>query len=371
MLGVIIGIFSVITLVSMGEGLKAYMYDQIAAMGTGPNYMEIHAGKKGGMGFFGAEITYQDAKAIEQAKSVISVDPRIVRPAKFSYGKNEFNAPMVMGVTPAMNEMFNWEVAEGKYFTDVDVDGHKRVVLLGKNIVEELFGSFSAVGERVRLDGKPFLVIGVMSEFGASFGISYDDFAILPVTTAGDIFDTHKMMEIGVLAESEEKLPQAIAEVSEILIDRHGEEDFRIDAIGESLAVMDNVMNVLTSIVAGIAAISLLVGGIGIANIMLVAVTERTREIGVRKAVGAKNHDIMMQFLAESIVISFSGGIIGILSGVGLSLLIMLGIGFPPRVSLWAIITAASVSIIVGIASGVYPAMRAGRLDPVEALRYE
>ena len=372
MLGVIIGIFSVITLVTIGEGLKGYVYDQINSMGMGANYLEIHAGKKAGMMMFGGKITYQDAKAIEaRAKHVVSVDPRIVRPGKFYYGKNSFSSPMVMGVTPNMVDMFNWNVAHGKFITDVDVDMRKRVCVLGKTAAEKLFGGFSPLSERVRMDGKSLTVIGVMDEFGSLMGISYDDFVIVPVTSAADLFGMTKLIEIGVLARSEEETPAAVEEIKEILIKRHGQEDFRIDIATESMAMLDTVMNALTGIVSGIAAISLLVGGIGIMNIMLVAVTERTREIGVRKAVGAKEKDIVMQFLAESVIISFLGGVIGILAAVGFSSLIMKAIGFPFRLSYTAVILATSVSLIVGVLSGVYPARRAGRLDPVEALRYE
>ena len=146
MLGIIIGIFSVITLVSMGEGLKAFMYDQIASMGTGPNYLEIHAGKKGGMAFFGGKITYQDAKAIEnKAKFVSAVDPRVMRPAKFTYGNKSFSVPMVMGVTHNMPETFNWDASEGKFISDIDVESSRKVCVLGKKIVKELFGSFSPI----------------------------------------------------------------------------------------------------------------------------------------------------------------------------------------------------------------------------------
>jgi len=294
-----------------------------------------------------------------------------MRPGKLTFGKNKYSCPAVMGMSVAMLDQINWEVAQGRFVNDVDMDMHRRVVVLGRTVSKKLFGSFSPIGERIKLDGTNLTVIGVMSEFGSMMGITYDDFVVIPTTTAEDVFDISKLMEIGILASSDDTVSLAVAEVREILMERHGKDDFRIDIATDSLAMMDTILNALTGIVSGIAAISLLVGGIGIANIMLVAVTERTREIGVRKAIGATEKDIVMQFLAEAVIISLFGGVIGILSGAGLSALIMFAIGFPFKLSYGAIIIATSVSVFVGVVSGVYPARRAGRMDPVEALRYE
>jgi len=372
MLGVIIGVFSVITLISLGEGLKAYMRRQIDSYGTGPNYMELHAGTKGGGYFIGGDLTYEDAKAIEQeARFVAEVDPRVMRSGEFTYGNKKFKTSFIMGASPHVQSMMNWAVGEGKFFSELDVETRRRVVIIGKNIEKRLFGNFSAVGERIKLDGQNMQVIGVFAEKGVFMGFDYDGMALLPVTAASDIFEVKKMVEIGVNAKSEKVVPEAVAEVKRILIKRHGQEDFRLDTMEESMSMVNTIMNGLTAIVAGIAAISLLVGGIGIANIMLVAVTERTQEIGIRKAVGARERDIVLQFLAEAMVISFLGGAIGIVLGAAVALLIMYVIGFPLIISTWAVILASTVSILVGVVSGVYPAMRAGRLDPVEALRYE
>jgi putative ABC transport system permease protein len=248
---------------------------------------------------------------------------------------------------------------------------HRKVVILGKKPVRKLFGDFSPLGEKVRLDGSNFVVIGVLEEKGSIFGFDMDQYVMLPVTAASDLFKLEKLMEIGVVARSEKMVPQAVAEVHDVLLKRHGREDFRIDTMEESMAMLDTVMNALTGIVTGIAAISLLVGGIGIANIMLVAVTERTREIGIRKAVGAKNRDILVQFLTEAVVISLMGGVIGIAAGIGISAVAMYFIGLPLIITSWSVFLATLVSVLVGLISGVYPAMRAAKFDPVEALRYE
>jgi putative ABC transport system permease protein len=374
MLGVIIGIFAVISLVNIGEGMKGFMYEQIMGFGTGPTYMEVHAGKKGEM--FGsmaaAAITYQDARAIaEECPSVELVDPRLLRPAEFTYRNKTYSVPMLSGSTQALIEMMNWGVDEGRFISEVDVEMRRKVCVLGKRIVKNLFGEFSPVGEKIRINGSNFVVIGVLQEKGAMMGFDLDEYAVIPVTTAIDLFKLKKLIEIGVVAKSEDLVEKAVSEIHAVLLKRHGQEDFRIDTMEESIAMLDTVMNALTGIVTGIAAISLLVGGIGIANIMLVAVTERIREIGIRKAVGAKKRDILVQFLIEAVIISLMGGVLGIIFGVGVSSIVMYFIGLPLTITPWSIFMATLVSILVGVVSGVYPATRAAKLDPVEALRYE
>ncbi|MBU0672245.1 MAG: ABC transporter permease [Candidatus Margulisbacteria bacterium] len=373
MLGVIIGIFSVISLVTLGEGMKGFMYEQIDKFGTGPTYMEVHGGKEGQMAAMATvKITYQDAKAIEEkCSSCELVDPRNIQSGKITYLDKSYTSPMISGSTPALMQQMNWGVSQGRFITNVDVDGRKKVVVIGQDLAKKLFGSFAAVGEKIRINGKKFLVVGLLKKKGSIMGFNMDEYVVIPVTTAEDVFETDRLAEIGVVARSIELVPQAVAEIKEIMTERHGSEDIRVDTMENSMAMMDTIMNALTAIVTGIAAISLLVGGIGIMNIMLVAVNERVREIGVRKAIGAKKRDILVQFLTESIIISLLGGVIGIAAGVGLASLIMVVIGMPLVVSVWAIFLATFVAIFVGVVSGVYPAMRAAALDPVEALRYE
>ncbi|MFA4858243.1 MAG: ABC transporter permease [Candidatus Margulisiibacteriota bacterium] len=373
MLGIIIGVFAVISLVSMGEGLKGFMYDQVASLGTGPNYMELHPGAKHGMGgASGAEITFSDVAALRDRLDTVSViDPRVLRPADAFFGDKKFSIPMVMGTSQQMVESFNWNVAEGRFFSEADVSMRKKVCVLGKKVATALFGALSPIGEKIKIDTDSFLVMGVFEEKGALFTFDYDEMAVIPITAAADVFHLSKVMEVGITVKNEQLVPQTVEEIKKILIRRHGKEDFRIDTQAESMDMLNSIMNVLTGVVSGIAAISLIVGGIGIMNIMLVSVTERTREIGLRKALGARKKDIVLQFLAEAVVISLAGGIIGILSGIGCSFLFLSMVGFPLKISLKAILLAAAVSMGVGVVSGVYPAMRAGQLDPIEALRYE
>jgi putative ABC transport system permease protein len=373
MLGIIIGIFAVITLVGLGEGLKGFMHEEISSFGTGPNYLEVHAGSKGSFASFsGAEITFADAAALkEQLTTAAVVDTRVVRPAEATFGKNKFNIPMVMGTSQDLIHSMNWGVQQGRFFSEVDVEMRKKVCVLGPKIVSALFGSISPVGEKIKLDGDSFLVLGVLEEKGTFLTFNYDEVAIIPFTAAADLFHMSKVMEIGVLAKSEEDVPRTVDDIKSILLRRHGKEDFRVDTQAESMDMLNSIMNILTGVVSGIAAISLIVGGIGIMNIMLVSVTERTREIGLRKALGARKKDIVMQFLVEAVVISFIGGAIGVLLGIAGSFAFLLAVGFPLRVSGGSILLATMVSIGVGVVSGVYPAMRAGQMDPIEALRYE
>ncbi|MFH1684082.1 MAG: ABC transporter permease [Candidatus Margulisiibacteriota bacterium] len=373
MLGVIIGIFAVISLVTLGEGMKAYVYKQIGELGTGPTYMEVHGGKEGQMAAMATvKMTLQDAQAIaEKCTTCISVDPRNIQSGKLEYRDKSYTSPMITGATEALMDQMNWGVGQGRFISRVDTEAHKKVVVLGTDMIKKLFGAFPALGEKVRINGTNFLVIGILKEKGSLMGFNLDEYVVIPVTTALDVFESDRIVEIGVVARTEALVPQTVAQIKQIMAERHGKEDIRVDTMDNSLAMMDTVMNALTAIVTGIAAISLLVGGIGIMNIMLVAVNERVREIGVRKAIGAKKHDILIQFLTESVIISLLGGAIGIISGVGIASLIIVVIGMPLVVSFWAILLATFVAIFVGVVSGVYPAMRAAALDPVEALRYE
>jgi len=376
-LGVIIGIFSVVTLVSMGEAGKAYIHFQISQWGTGTNYMEIHHGKKGEegaarmMGMLDSKLTLEDVKAIAKAKHVKYAIGHILKSGKIKYGRRTYETSFLGGTNYNYTQAFTHKVAVGRFFNKQEEALSKKVCVLGPEVITKLFGGFYPIGEKVKINGVKFTVVGVMEKKGSMFGVNLDEYCFIPITAAQTLFDTKKIIEIGVTAVDEESLPLAVSEVHRILLERHGEEDFRIDTLTESLDMLNNILGVLTSIIGGIAAISLLVGGIGIMNIMLVSVTERTREIGIRKAVGATRRDIFSQFLVEAVLVSTAGGVIGIMFGVAASLAIMRFMNIPLIIATWAAVLAFFVAIFVGIASGLYPSMRAASLDPVEALRYE
>jgi len=372
MLGVVIGVFAVITLVAIGEGAKAYVYEQVSKFGTGQNYMEIHPGKDQGPSMMTEKLTYRDAEAIERdCPAVKAVDPRTMGSVELRYGKEKMNIQFGMGVSYRYPEVIKHEVATGRFFNKPEQETRKKVVVIGQKVVEKLLSGFNPIGEKIKINGKNFIVVGVFGRKGVSFGFDYDELIAIPITSAQKLFDTNRIFEIGVSAKSDALVYKAKEEIKALLIKRHKKEDFRIDTQEESLSMVGNILNFLTFVVGGIASISLLVGGIGIMNIMLVSVNERIREIGIRKSVGATKKDIFIQFLVEAIVISMVGGTVGIILGVGSSMLIMKALGITPIVSLWSASLAYFVSIFVGVVSGVYPATRAAALDPVEALRYE
>lgn len=378
MLGVVIGIFSVVTLVSIGEAGKGFINFQVKQFGTGASYMEIHTGKKSeghGAGELSAmldsTLTREDLRAISRGNYVKQAIGHILGQGEFKYGHESFTTPLLDGTTYNLPDVMTFRVKEGKFFSKGDEASRNSVVVIGPTIAKKLFKNFSPIGEKVKINGSSFVVIGVLESKGSMLGIDIDSYCFIPITRAEMLFDTKKLMEIGVTAVDELSVPIAVNEITGILSDRHGEEDFRIDTQKESLDMLNNVMSTLTAMIAGIAAISLLVGGIGIMNIMLVSVTERTREIGIRKSIGATREDIVSQFLVESVLISVMGGAIGIVLGVMASLGIMKVLNLPLIVATWAAALAFVVAIIVGVLSGLYPAFKAALLDPIEALRFE
>jgi len=378
MLGVIIGVFIVITTVSMGQGAKNFVYDQMSAMGAGVNTIGIYGAPETeqeeiGMftlTFMKSSITRRDIDAIkERVPAVEAVTPVIMGTGEFKYGKKTYETPFVYGTTEDYAKMVHDLVHEGRFFTPLDIAYRKRVVFLGQNVAKGIFGDFPAIGETVRLNGVPFKVIGIMKDMGSMFGMDMNDQAAIPITTAETLFDKTEIMESWASVRPGYSVPEAREAIRAVLLDRHGEEDFQLRMATEMLDQLDMILGVLTAVVAAIAAISLLVGSVGIMNIMLVSVSERIAEIGIRKSVGARRSDIFLQFLIEAVAISFMGGVTGILFSALVLFLMGHYAGLRLVPSLNAVIMAVSAAIAVGIVSGVYPAMRAARLDPVEALR--
>ncbi len=389
MLGIIIGVGAVITLLSVGQGVEAYVRAQFESIGTNVLFVipgQLGEGPPSARTRVPRPLTMGDAEALNdpvRAPSVAMVAPQVQRFARIGYGKKE-TVVQVNGVTLEYFQIRNWPVVEGRLFTEQEIVGQARVVTLGQLTVQRLFGDSDPIGQTVRINNIPFKVIGIMAEKGGGSAGSEDLTAFVPITTAqarlfrvrvyrGD----YTVSAILVSAVSEDAMETAAREITEILRERHNiqyldEDDFTVISQKDLISIFGDITRVLTIFLGAIAAISLIVGGIGIMNIMLVSVTERTREIGLRKAVGARRSDILLQFLIEAIVLSLIGGFVGILLGVGGALAISQFAGdFQARVTAEAIALATGFSAAVGLFFGIYPATRAARLHPIEALRYE
>jgi putative ABC transport system permease protein len=378
MLGVIIGVLAVILLVSIGEGAQVYITKELTGMGT--NLLIITPGKTSTSGGFHPpsagtvrKLTYDDSQALKRRAWLLSdAVPLVFGTGRIKY-QNMGRDTMIIGTAPEFQSIRHLFVDSGSFVTQGDVDSKAKVVVLGTKVKEELFGQENALGRAVTLSDARYRVVGVMQKRGTSLGMDLDDIVFIPVTSGQELFDTDGLFEIIASTPRAEDVDRAISQIKEVLIKRHAhKEDFTIQTQGAMLSTMNTILNVLTAVLGGIAGISLLVGGIGIMNIMLVSVRERTREIGIRKAIGARNSDIMAQFLIEAITLSGVGGIIGIVLGVGIALLIPLFVTvLPTSVSLWSIVMAFSFSMAVGVFFGVYPARKASLQDPISALRYE
>ena len=378
MLGVVIGVAAIILLVSLGEGATAYITNELTGLGT--NLLIITPGKTQTSGGFHPPIastvrklTYDDAVALRRRASLLTdAVPLVLGTGKIRYQGNSRHVSVV-GVTPEFQRVRNLYVEIGQFLGEEDVEGRRRVVVLGRTVKRELFGEENPLGRFVTLADSRYRVIGIMERKGVSLGFDIDDLVFVPVKSAQDLFDTDRLLEILASVGSPDDIDRAIQQVRDILIRRHGNrEDFTVISQGAILSAFTTILKILTAVLGGIAGISLVVGGIGIMNIMLVSVRERTREIGIRKAVGARRRDILGQFMIESIVLSTLGGLLGIIVGVGGAKGLSLFFTYlPTRVSMWAVLMAFGFSAAVGVFFGVYPARRAARLDPIQALRYE
>ncbi|MEK6700360.1 MAG: ABC transporter permease [Nitrospirota bacterium] len=378
MLGVIIGVLAVILLVSIGEGARLYITKELTGLGT--NLLIITPGKTTTSGGFHPpsagtvrKLTYDDSLALRRRAWLLTdAVPIVLGTGKVKY-QNRGRDTTVIGTTAEFERVRNLFVDTGSYVTQADVDSKAKVVVLGRKVKDELFGEENALGRVVMLSDARYRVVGVMRKKGMSLGWDVDDVVFIPVTSGQELFDTDAIFEIIASTPRAEDTDLAIAQIKDILIRRHAhKEDFTIQTQGALLSTMNTILGVLTAVLGGIAGISLLVGGIGIMNIMLVSVRERTREIGIRKALGARKQDILWQFMIEAVTLSAAGGVIGIVLGVGLALLIPVFVDvLPTSISVWSILTAFFFSGAVGVFFGVYPARRAALQDPIQALRYE
>lgn len=380
-LGMIIGVASVISLLALGKGSQEDIKKQVASLGT--NMIIIHpsstfsGGVRGGSGSL-ATLTMDDVESLrEQTDLIRYVSPDVRLSEQIISGKNNWNTN-VNGVSVDYLDIRNYVLSNGSFFSSRDIKAKSKVAVLGNTVVDELFPGQDPVGTRIRIRNVPFTVIGTLESKGqSSMGMDQDDIVLIPDATAlYRLSDGKTIRAVVVSAVSEEKMTEAQERVTEILRRNHklkeGEEDdFHISNQTEIISMAGKVTGTLTALLSAIAGVSLLVGGIGIMNIMLVSVTERTREIGIRMAIGARGTDILVQFLIEAVILSLIGGVIGILAGLGIAYGIGAAMGATVLVSPAIVFLAVAFTAGVGVFFGFYPARKAANLNPIEALRYE
>lgn len=381
MLGVIIGVGAVIMLVAIGSGLQAYVVDQFEQFGAnniyissgnvfGENGSGIQSDEQMTASLLSNNIRYEDVNNIKRLREFVKDATAFsVNTAETSYQDSSKN-PSIVGVNAAYGDITQTNLDKGNFFTEADEDGKKAVAVLGYQIAKDLFGSVDPVGKRILIKNRNYTVTGVAEEVGGGFGgPSFDNYIYIPITSWFELFDSKLVIRIIATAKTDAAVEPGIKAIEDYYLKRLDKDEFSVFKQEEILKVIDQILGALTAGLGGIAAISLVVGGIGIMNIMLVSVTERTREIGLRKAIGATPRLILWQFLIESVVLSVSGGLIGVMIAELGTLAIK---QFVPAEITWeAVLLAFGVSAAVGIIFGVYPARKASQLSPIEALRYE
>ncbi len=391
MLGIIIGVGAVISLMSIGRGAQATITSTFAEMGTNLFNVVPRSPDVGGIvgmspGYATQSLTLEDAQALERIPSVVAVVPVNENFIQSSYG-DESKTSIIHGASPDYATVYNYHVASGQFFAERHVAARDMVVVLGAEVAKDLLGDEDPVGKVIKIKGYRFTVLGTFArKGGAIMGVSLDNVIVVPITTFQSRLFTMRtpsgedaVQSLAVKYADNSDADAVKADIQDILRRRHRiaedeKSDFAVVSQEQIAGVMTQVTGIFTIFLGAIASISLLVGGIGIMNIMLVSVTERTREIGIRKAIGAKRKDILLQFLLEALLLSLAGGVVGIVGGwlvaVGVSMLDMGGVQLHAAVTPDIVILAVSVSLFIGVASGLYPAMRAARLNPIDDLHY-
>jgi len=384
-LGVFIGVTTVVGLISLIVGLRGYVVSSFAEAGTDTFFVArmdfitsdweewFEAQKR-------PDLTVEDAAAIsENCPSVDYTAPRVVLLKKVSFRDKKLSGVTVIGTTEEFQQMEGLKIRRGRFITNAEVDRSRQVCGLGYEVAEALFGTSSGLGERIKVGGHAFTVVGDAYPMGSVFGQSRDNTVIIPITTFEKMFGTRSLghgLAIICRPKSPELGPQALDEVTTLMRRRRGlgpndDDNFAVITQAAMVQAFDALTAALFVVIIAVGSISLLVGGVGIMNIMMVSVTERTREIGVRKAVGARRRDILMQFLIEAVVLSAGGGLLGVAGGSGLAFLIGVATPVPTSVSAWAVVLGVVFSTAVGVFFGLYPARRAAALEPIAALRFE
>lgn len=379
MLGIVIGISAVILIYSIGQGAVAFITNELTSFGT--DYFQITPGSSQFSAFAGSDaLTFEDVEAIKNDASLTNVKyvaPFAIASVRVS-SNGENDEILTYGVTAEAVEILRPDIVEGEFITEEQVLVSDRVAVIGSDVVETFFGEDTqALGETIRIDNRTFRVTGVIDSSSALAGGFINNSIFIPIHVVTDqIVGDDKLQEVDVSVHDPDTINQTIEDVELLLRQRHDldeddENDFQIQSAQDILSTVQMITGLLTSMISAISGISLIVGGVGVMNIMLVSVTERTKEIGLLKAIGAKEKDILNQFLIEAVVMTFIGGIIGIILGISGAFLISLLFGIPFIVSIPAILLAVGVSTLVGVVFGLYPARKAARLTPIDALRYE
>ncbi len=374
-LGIIIGVWAVIVLISIGNGLKVYVTDQFESLGANSiyvipgNFQQMD--QSGGFRpMVSLSFTEDDVNDLEKIEGVVAVSPVMTTTIKAATRTKDTYTELI-GSNLAIKETYNLEVDSGRFFNSAEERRGRRVAVIGSAVKEELFGEQPPVGENVRIDNQVFEVIGSLKQKGSGggFGRDVNDAVYTPYTAVWRLTDGRDFNSIIISAETKDIIDQVKEGTTSILLESYDKDDFSVIDQSELLGVINDILNIFTVGLAGIAAVSLIVGGVGIMNVMFVSVNERTKEVGLRKAVGATNRDILIQFLSESVALSLIGGLIGFLLAVGTTLII--DRFFPAAIATWSIFLALGVSTFVGIIFGITPSSRAAKLSPVEALRHE
>lgn len=375
LLGIAVGIASVILLTSIGEGIHRYVLGEFTQFGT--NVVSVAPGKTktggapSGLPSSARPLTLEDAASLKRLPHIVAVTPNVRGNAEVE-GNGRTRRTLISGVNADSATVFRLTAKSGQYLPDDDGAGARAFVVLGAKLKEELFGVDNALGQRLRIGGLQFRVIGIMEAKGQFLGIDLDDAAFIPAGRAQELFNREGVDEINIAVAEGVASAQVAENIRRQLIGRHGREDFTIVTQEEMLKTLSNILNVLTMAVGALGGISLLVGGVGIVTIMTIAVSERTSEIGLLVALGARRSTILGLFLGEAIALSALGGLLGLLLGSGLAQLIHLLVpALPVHTPISFVLLAEALAITIGLAAGVLPARRAAQLDPVEALRSE